>query len=62
MLITRGSHWSGAEYATGNWSEGRGARRDLQGHRMSLCCHAQSKSDIHSLITTEYIHNYVADV
>ena len=33
MLNTRGSHWSGAEYATGNWSEGRGARRDLQGHR-----------------------------
>ena len=33
VLNTRGSHWSRAEYATGNWSEGRGARRDLQGHR-----------------------------
>ena len=38
MLNTRGSHWSGAEYATGNWSEGRGARRDLQGHRSSHQC------------------------
>ena len=31
VLNTRGSHWSGAEYATGNWSEEQGARRDLQG-------------------------------
>ena len=31
-----GSHWSGVEYATGNWSEGRGARRDLQGHRREI--------------------------
>ena len=34
VLNTRGSHWSGAEYTTGNWSEGRGARRDLQGYRI----------------------------
>ena len=33
VLNTQGSHWSGAEYVTGNWSEGRGARHDLQGHR-----------------------------
>ena len=26
VLNARGSHWSDAEYATGNWSEGRGAR------------------------------------
>ena len=43
MLNTRGSHWSGAEYATGNWSEGRGARRDLQGHRTFDCVRGLEK-------------------